>query len=102
MAGGQVFLGARFPFLELAVDKFDYDAFAELFPTPNRKIPTKVKYRRFERAADAIQFAIEELPAPQLLGAFIEVDETRLGYKDIRALYDSANYPLKRALNSAA
>ncbi len=84
------------------MDKFDYQASAELFPTPNRKIPTKVKYRRFERAADAIQFAIEELPAPQLLGAFIEVDETRLGYKDIRELYDSADYPLKRALNSAA
>ena len=85
--------------MELALDKFDYQAFAELFPTPNRKIPTKVKYRRFERAADAIQFAIEQLPAPLLLGAFIEVDERRLGYKDIRELYDSADYPLKRALN---
>ena len=81
------------------MDKFDYQAPAELFPTPNRKIPTKVKYRRFERAADAIQFAIEELPAPLLLGAFIEVDEARLGYKDIRELYDSPDYPLKRALN---
>jgi hypothetical protein len=81
------------------VDKFDYQAPAELFPTRNRKIPTKVKYRRFERAADAIRFAIEELPAPLLLGAFIEVDDGRLGHKDIRELYDSADYPLKRALN---
>jgi hypothetical protein len=83
----------------MAVDKFDYKAPAELFPARNRKIPSKVKYRRFERAADAIRFAIEELPAPLLLGAFIEVDEDRLGHKDIRELYDSADYPLKRALN---
>ena len=81
------------------MDKFDYQAPAELFPSRNRKIPTKVKYRRFERAADAIRFAIEELPAPLLLGAFIEVDEGRLGHKDIRELYDSADYPLTRALN---
>ena len=81
------------------MDKFDYQAPAELFPARNRKIPTKIKYRRFERAADAIRFAIEELPAPLLLGAFIEVDDGRLGHKDIRDLYDSAAYPLKRALN---
>ena len=81
------------------MDKFDYQAFAELFPTPNRKIPTKVKYLRFERAADAIQFAIEQLPAPLLLGAYIETEESRLGYKEIRELYDSSHYPLKRALN---
>jgi hypothetical protein len=81
------------------VDKFDYQAPAELFPTRNRKIPTRVKYRRFERAADAIRFAIEELPEPLLLGAFIEVDDGRLGHKDIRELYNSADYPLKRALN---
>jgi len=35
----------------------------------------------------------------RLLGAFIEVDEHRFGYQDIRELYDNADYPLKRALN---
>lgn len=77
--------------------KFNYAAPAELFPSRNRKIANKVKYRRFDRAADAIRFAIEELPAPLLLGAFIEIDEERLGHKDIIALYESENYPLKRA-----
>ncbi len=80
------------------MDKFDFDAPAELFPSRNRKVVNKVKYRRFDRAADAIRFAVEELPEPLLLGAFIEIDEERLGHKDIRALYDSAEYPLtKRA-----
>jgi hypothetical protein len=84
--------------LELIVDKFDFDAPAELFPSRNRKIVNKIKYRRFERAADAIRFAVEELPEPLLLGAYIQIDEARLGHKDIRGLYDSAEYPLaKRA-----
>jgi hypothetical protein len=83
---------------ELIVDKFNYDAPAELFPSRNRKIAKKVKYRRFDRAAEAIRYAVEELPEPLLLGAFIEMDNERLGHKDIRALYDSADYPLtKRA-----
>ena len=84
--------------LELIVDKFNFDAPAELFPSRNRKIVNKIKYRRFDRAADAIRFAVEELPEPLLLGAYIQIDEERLGHKDIRGLYDSAEYPLaKRA-----
>ena len=78
------------------MSKFDYAAPAELFPSRNRKVANKVKYRRFERAADAILFAVEERPEPLLLGAYIEIDEERLGHKDIRALYDSADYPLKK------
>lgn len=76
--------------------KFDYSAPAELFPSRNRKIKQTVKYRRFDQASRAIQYAMEELPAPLLLGAFIEIEEARLGHQDIRALYDSADYPLKK------
>lgn len=79
------------------MDKFNYDAPAELFPSRNNKIAKKVKYRRFDRAAEAIRFAVEELPEPLLLGAYIEIDERRLGHKDIRALYESENFPIKRA-----
>jgi hypothetical protein len=85
--------------MELTMSKFDYTAPAELFPSRNRKIATKVKYRRFDQAADAIRFAVEELPEPLLLGAFIEINEERLGHKDIRALYESEDYPLKRSVN---
>lgn len=82
--------------------KFDYSAPAELFPSRNRRAPSKVKYRRFSRAADAIRFAIEELPEPQLLGAYIEVEGGRLGHQDIRALYNSTDYPLKKRAKQAA
>ena len=76
--------------------KFDFSAPAELFPSRNRKIANKVKYRRFDRASDAIRFAIEELPEPLLLGAYIEINEERLGHKDIRALYESESFPAKQ------
>jgi hypothetical protein len=79
------------------LSKFDYDLPAELFPALHRKFTTKNKYRRFDHAAEAIRFAIEQLPAPVLLGAFIEVEDSRLGHRDIRELYNSADYPLPRA-----
>ncbi|MGH6727721.1 MAG: hypothetical protein ACREB8_14440 [Pseudolabrys sp.] len=81
------------------MDKFNYDAPAELFPSRNRKVASKIRYRRFERAAEAIRYAVEELPEPLLLGAYIEIDEERLGHKDIRALYESDNYPFKKPAN---
>lgn len=78
------------------MDNFDYGAPAELFPSRNRRVASKVKYRRFERAAEAIRFAVEELPEALLLGAYIEINERRLGHQDIRALYESERYPLAR------
>jgi hypothetical protein len=85
--------------LEGSVYSFDYNAPAELYPGRNRKSAKKVTYRRFETAADAIRFAVEELPEPLLLGACIEINEQRLNYKDIQALYASEQYPLKRPVN---
>ena len=79
------------------MDTFDYAAPAELFPSRNRRVASKVKYRRFDKAAEAIRFAVEELPAPLLLGAYIEIEERRIGHQDIRALYESKGYPLKKA-----
>jgi hypothetical protein len=76
--------------------KFDFSAPAELFPSRNRKVSQRAKYRRFDKAADAIQFAMEELPAPLLLGATIVLEEARLSHKEIRELYESEDYPLKK------
>jgi hypothetical protein len=79
------------------LEKFNYDLAAELFPVRNRKFASKIRYRRFDRAADAIRFAVEELPGPVFLGAFFEVDENRLGHRVILGLYNSADYPLPRS-----
>jgi hypothetical protein len=76
---------------------FDYGVAAELFPTRSRKTRrSAMKYRRFARAADAIRFAVEELPSELLPGAYLEVDEKRFSSHGIRRLYDSARYPLAR------
>jgi hypothetical protein len=76
---------------------FDYSREAELFPTHNRKYKRAAfGYRRFPRAADAIRFAIEELPADALAGAYLEVREQRFDRHGIQRLYDSEAYPLPR------
>jgi hypothetical protein len=76
---------------------FDYKRSAELFPTRSRK-PRRnpMTYKRFDTAAAAVRFAIEELPSDLLLGAYLQVEEERFGSAGIRRLYDSARYPLKR------
>jgi hypothetical protein len=76
---------------------FDYEATAELFPGKSARARSRVvKYMRFGRAADAIRFAVEQLPAELLPGAYLEVDEKRYDSRAIRRMYDRADYPLPR------
>ena len=78
---------------------FNYRAEAELFPTKNRRSKSApFAYRRFERAADAIRFAVEDLPADAFAGAYLEVGEVRFDRRGIRELYDHAEYPHARKL----
>ena len=76
---------------------FDYGAPAELYPSRIKKGRGRITYKRFNTAAEALQFAIEKIPSAVLLGAYLEVDEARFGVQEIRYLYDSPGYPLKRA-----
>jgi Arc/MetJ-type ribon-helix-helix transcriptional regulator len=77
--------------------RFDYSAEAELFPLIRRKFTRgPVGYKRFTSAAEAIRFAVEELPPDLLSGAYLEVDEDRFDANEIRQLYESDTYPLGR------
>jgi hypothetical protein len=74
------------------MDSFNYNAPAELFPTRGRKSKGPMYYRRFDTAAQAIRFAIEELPAPMLVGAYLQVEDDRFDSEQIRVLYENAAY----------
>jgi hypothetical protein len=90
----------RFPkalFVEVPAMAFSFKKSAELFPAAIRKKKRAgFAYRRFETAADAVRFAIEELPADSLNGAYLQVDEARFDQNGIRSLYESHDFPLPR------
>jgi hypothetical protein len=71
------------------MDTFDYLAPAELFSSRNAKRRWPMRYRRFDTAAEAIRFAMEEIAPPVLFDVYIQVDDERFGAKQIRELYES-------------
>jgi hypothetical protein len=75
---------------------FDYKASAEFFAGRSQRGPRPMMYRRFTRAADALRYAIEELPAANFLGAILDVDGKRYRHDTMRELYNAPEYPLKR------
>ena len=89
--------GARSHDQRRDVNGFDYGASAELFMNRTRTTKGRPKYRRFDTAAEAVRFVVEELPSAVLTGAYLLVAETRFGVEEIRSLYQSAGYPLPRA-----
>jgi hypothetical protein len=85
---------------------FNYDTVAELFPamrdvegfpaSARRTRRQPIGYGRFVRAAYAIRFAIEELPADLLSETCLRVDEQIFDSGEIRELYESEGYPFVR------
>jgi hypothetical protein len=61
---------------------FDYSALAQLFAAHGR---AGLRYRRFSKAAEAIQYSVEKLPGAALPTVSIEVDDQRYDARQIRA-----------------
>jgi hypothetical protein len=76
---------------------FDYASPAELFMTKRKGGSRQpLVYRRFASAAEAIRFAIEDFPAVQTLGVWLQVGDERFDSDDIQRLYQNGDYPLRR------
>jgi hypothetical protein len=76
---------------------FDYSTEAVLFFAKGPKLRDRaLEYRLFVRAAEAIRFAVENLPSNILRGCSLEVGEDRYVGDAILGLYESADYPLSR------
>jgi hypothetical protein len=78
------------------MSNFDYNAPADLFPARSRTGHRPVGYRRFDTAAEAIRFAVEQMPVEFLDGTVLEVENERVDGAGIQVLYQSADYPLAR------
>ncbi len=78
------------------VSAFDYRASAELYASASKTGKRPMCYSRFNYAAEAIKYAVEELAPELLIGSTLEVNEERFDGFGIRALYDNARYPLRR------
>lgn len=79
----------------------NYNSSAELFPSRRFAKSQTTQYRRFGNAAEAIRYAIEDMPAKWLVGSYLEIDEKRFEGEAIRGLYESEDFPLARATEAA-
>ena len=82
------------------MDAQDYRMEAGLFFSRSENSSNKsLIFRRFGRAADAIRYAVEELPPKILASCSLEVNGLHYFGREIRPLYDSEAFPLRRRLS---
>ncbi|MEJ8569857.1 hypothetical protein [Microbaculum marinum] len=75
-----------------------FDTPAELYSSRNHRAGrfSGLKYRRFETLAEAVKYAVEEIPG-QLHFAWIETGDSSFRAAEIRDIYGSTEFPLPRA-----
>ena len=82
---------------QLSPRGFDFDAPAGVFTrSAHGRRGGGAKYRRFDSAAEAIRYIIEEVPSPLWPGITVEIDDETLDHRRILELYSSGSYPLSR------
>ncbi|MHA6297829.1 hypothetical protein [Devosia sp. CAU 1758] len=74
----------------------DWSAPAELYSSVATLKTRNARYFRFDTAAEAVRFAIEDMPGAALRGIVMESGDDRFEGDTIRALYDAKDYPLQR------
>jgi hypothetical protein len=77
---------------------FNYDVPGEFYSRKTQGLrPSGLTYHRFDTVAEAIRFAMEKVSSRDLGGCTLEVEGERFGAKELRALYASPRFPLRRA-----
>ena len=77
----------------------DYDAPAEVYAIRQFGAKRRMTFRQFSTTAEALQFAIEELPAKA--NVVLEIDEDRFDGASILEMYEAEAYPLVRTARRA-
>jgi hypothetical protein len=67
------------------------------FPARSKTGRRPVGYRRLGTAAEAIRFAVEQMPFELLDGTILEIESVRVDGAGIRVLYESVDYQLVKA-----
>lgn len=78
------------------MDALDYQMEAVLYSNSRGRRCKTLVFQRFDHACEAILHAMENLPPRALETCSIEVDEVRFFGREIRALYEAADFPLQR------
>ncbi len=79
--------------MKLAID---WSRPAELYSSSASFGARKSRYMRFPSLAEAIRYAVEDLPQAQMRALVLESGDDRHEGDSIRALYDAPDYPLQR------
>ena len=78
---------------------FDYEMPGEFYSRKKQGMrPSSLTYQRFGTVAEAIRFAMEDLPSAALGGCMLETNGERFGARELRELYASPRYPLPRPI----
>ena len=78
------------------MSSFNYSAPAELFLAKPAK-GSRTKYRRFDTAAEALRYAVEDLRTPRAFGSWLQVGDERFNSVEIQRLYEADGYPLRKS-----
>ncbi|WMT92707.1 hypothetical protein [Pelagibacterium sp. H642] len=82
--------------MKTTVVDFDYAARAELYPGKRSRRLRTIGYHRFDTTAEALRYAIEQMPPELMADAIIETAQHRFGADQITELYADDAYPLPR------
>jgi hypothetical protein len=79
------------------MSSFNYDMPGEFYSRKRQGSRLSgLSYQRFDTAAEAIRFAIEDLPSAEFTSCMLEANGERFGARELKALYASPRYPLQR------